>query len=159
MHSKQCITCFRVLPITEYYKHKQMADGHLNKCKECQKANSKAARTQNIERYREYDRDRANKPERVAARREYKQTPEGRAAHARAMKAYHERYPLKKAAHIMTRNAVRDGKLIKPEAYESCGNQHKIEAHHDDYTKPLSVRWLCENCHKEWHRHNEPVYS
>lgn len=65
---------------------------------------------------------------------------------------------MKRAAHVITGNAIRDGKLIRAEAYESCGSAHKIEAHHDDYTQPLSVRWLCEPCHKEWHRHNEPVY-
>lgn len=118
----------------------------------------KQNRLKNIDYYKEFDRARANKPERVEARRNYANTEAGKAAKRRASAAYHERFPLKKAAHILTRNAVISGKLIKPQAYESCGSNHKIEAHHDDYTKPLSVRWLCESCHKEWHRHNEPVY-
>lgn len=158
MSSKQCITCFKVLPLTSYYKHKQMADGHLNKCKECQKACSKAARNRDPDKYREYDNARANNPKRVEARKSYQKTPEGRAAQARAKRVYLERYPMRRAAHIIVGNAVRDGKLIKPEAYESCGSQHKIEGHHDDYTKPLSIRWLCQSCHNEWHRQNEPVY-
>lgn len=32
-----------------------------------------------------------------------------------------------------------------------CGNK-KVEAHHDDYTKPLDIKWLCRSHHGAWHR-------
>jgi hypothetical protein len=45
--------------------------------------------------------------------------------------------------------AVRRGKL-KREPCERCGGLN-AEKHHDDYSKPLEVRWLCRECHMEHH--------
>lgn len=59
-------------------------------------------------------------------------------------------------------SALAKGELTRPEHCESCG-KHKseqgncsINAHHDDYHKPLEVRWLCISCHKRWHVANGP---
>jgi hypothetical protein len=45
--------------------------------------------------------------------------------------------------------AIRSGKLIRKPC-EVCA-ELKVEAHHDDYTKPYDVRWLCGKHHKEHH--------
>ena len=54
------------------------------------------------------------------------------------------KYPEKYKARYMVRNAVRLGQLSK-EPCEVCG-AITVESHHDDYSKPLDVRWLCH-----WH--------
>ena len=46
-------------------------------------------------------------------------------------------------------NAIRDGRL-KRGVCEVCGNTH-VDGHHDDYSKPLDVRWLCRKHHYELH--------
>jgi len=58
----------------------------------------------------------------------------------------------KAAARIAINNALRDGKLTKPETCEVCGERGLIHGHHDDYSKWLEVRWLCAPCHGELHR-------
>lgn len=50
-------------------------------------------------------------------------------------------------------HAIRDGKIQRPlycQATDGCHN--KPEAHHDDYNKPLDVRWLCFNHHRAHHK-------
>lgn len=48
---------------------------------------------------------------------------------------------------------VRD-KHIEKQPCEICGNK-KAEAHHDDYSKPIEVRWLCFKCHRKWHKEHD----
>ena len=68
--------------------------------------------------------------------------------------SFDERKKRKKAREIFN-HYVRD-KHIKKQPCEVCGNL-KAEAHHDDYDKPLEVRWLCFNCHRAWHKkHDNP---
>lgn len=39
------------------------------------------------------------------------------------------------------------GHIIKPYECEKCTIKNKLEAHHEDYNKPLNVIWLCKKCH------------
>ena len=60
--------------------------------------------------------------------------------------------------------AIRKKILIRPEHCVECGQAKKkrnglsdINAHHDDYNKPLDVRWLCSQCHFDWHCNNQAI--
>lgn len=46
--------------------------------------------------------------------------------------------------------------IIEQSPCEVCGSDFAL-AHHDDYNKPLKVRWLCRIHHVEWHRNNKAV--
>lgn len=134
---KQCFKCGEVKPLPAFYKHPKMADGHVNKCKECNKRDVKENRKKKVDYYREYDRDRGNRHK------------DG------YVSKWRERYPNKRRAHDAISYAVSSGKMKKPENCQECGeSEFGIHGHHDDYLKPLDVRWLCPSCHSYWHRKN-----
>ena len=41
-----------------------------------------------------------------------------------------------------------------PDNCQNCNSIEKVEAHHNDYNKPMDVIFLCQKCHKDWHYHN-----
>ena len=129
---KQCFKCGETKHLSAFYKHKAMADGHLNKCIACTKKDAAEHRSKNIDYIREYDRERGSR-----------QPPE-------YLKKYREQFPNKYKSHCMVNNAIRDKRLFK-EPCVVCGTQTRIHAHHDDYAKPLNVRWLCSAHHSQWH--------
>jgi hypothetical protein len=50
---------------------------------------------------------------------------------------------------LLVHLALKSGKLIR-QPCEVCGAV-KTDAHHDDYSQPLAVRWLCRSHHKKHH--------
>ena len=64
---------------------------------------------------------------------------------------YEKHQQLKNRAQQAVMKALREGTLTKS-LCEVCGRL-VVEAHHDDYNKPLEVRWLCKSHHREAHGH------
>lgn len=55
-------------------------------------------------------------------------------------------------------------RILVPQPCEVCGvvknrsdGQRDVVAHHDDYNKPLDVRWLCKVHHAEWHKTHKAI--
>lgn len=121
MEQKRCFKCGKVKPLSEFYAHPMMADGHLNKCKDCAKADAKAHRDAHPER----DLDTRIK---ACAKN-----------------------PTHKNVNMAVDAALRCGRLNKPKRCQGCGRsgyETRLSAHHYDYTKPLDVIWLCAACHR-----------
>jgi len=97
----------------------------------------------------------ANKDNHKKWEKRYFKAEEGKLAHKNATKAYRQRHPEKYQATNAVNNAIRDGKLIRPDHCEECNIECTPHGHHDDYSKKLDVRWLCNDCHKQWHREND----
>ena len=72
-------------------------------------------------------------------------------------KAWRERHPERYAAHRAVYIALSQGRLVRPDACEGCGDTDaRLHAHHPDYTAPLDVEWLCPPCHSAAHRSDAP---
>ena len=58
-------------------------------------------------------------------------------------------------AHKKFDYAVRHGNIIRPKNCQFCGTKCRPDGHHEDYSIPLSVVWLCRSCHMA--RHQRPA--
>ena len=134
---KTCFKCNCQKPLSEFYKHSAMADGHLNKCKGCTKLDVNKHRADNLEKIRAYDRERGKNPERIKT-------------NIIINKAWRNEDKRRSSAHNKVSKAVKKGLLIRQPCCR-CGEQKSL-AHHEDYDKPLEVMWLCQPCHKQRHK-------
>lgn len=144
---KTCYKCKKRKSTGEFRKDRSRPDGLQSACKTCQNA----------------------------AKAEYIKSPKGRAANARRMARYLEKaiekrreYNKKyrqtdagKASRLRTRlknrllgriniYAAVQRKLEK-QPCERCGSSVRVHAHHDDYSRPLDVMWLCPKHHAQRH--------
>lgn len=146
---KICFKCGKPKPETEFYKHPSMGDGLLGKCKTCTKTDSENRRIEKLKDPEWAEKERERHRLKQARYRE-----EGTAcvltgeARAGVNKRHRLRYPEKAKARQKSSNAIRDGKLERKPC-EKCGQP--AEAHHEDYSKPLEIRWLCPKHHAQRH--------
>jgi hypothetical protein len=106
--------------------------------------------TWSLEKRREYARNwkKAHPGYFKAKQKAILQTPEGREKYNTYQREYRKKDGFKVNARSIVFIAVRNKTLI-PLPCEKC--RKKAHAHHDDYSKPLEVRWLCIKHHKEEH--------
>lgn len=102
---KKCINCGKLKDIECYYKHKQMSDGHLNKCKECCKyqasireSSLRATNQEWVEKDRKRARDKYYK---LGYKDKYKPSAESK---REIMRRYKEKYPEKLRALNLSSN-------------------------------------------------------
>ena len=138
MEEKKCFKCDEIKPLSEFYKNKGMSDGHVNKCKTCNRKDVRDHRDVNLDRIREYDRTRNTTPERKKMFIE------------KTKRMRREKKGLQKSHNAVTR-AIKKGTLVRPSICSRCPATENIQAHHDDHEKPLDVMWLCPICHAQRH--------
>lgn len=166
MKSKKCIKCYKTKLLKKFYKHSGMKDGHLNKCIDCCKIDVRLNYRLNIDHYAIYEKKRASLPHRKIARDKYAAEHHEKIYEIKKRWAKnnkdkviksHKKWLLnnkgKRKAHSILNYAIRKGEIIK-KACSVC-EAIKVDAHHDDYFKPLDVIWLCRKHHLEYHKKKE----
>lgn len=156
---KRCTVCDEEKPLDKFYRHSRSPDGRNPRCKACDNARKANWIKANPERHGQYvKRWRQRNPEAAAAI--YKRARERRFERqpdfaVRNVERHRLRHPEKDRARRTVQRAVRDGRLHKPNACERCDElteARELHGHHEDYSKPLEIEWLCRDCHQERHR-------
>jgi hypothetical protein len=115
-------------------KHAEKARDYYKKNKERMNRQSKAYTKANPDKVRDYNRkwrntDKGRRTMKVCRRRKW-----------RAILASRIIYYLKICSDF-----------VVPKICEKCNCENILQAHHEDYKKPLEVVWLCKECHKLRH--------
>jgi hypothetical protein len=64
---------------------------------------------------------------------------------------------VKLRARALLSEAARKGRISKPDKCAECGESKSLHGHHEDYTQPFKVEWLCRTCHSK--RHRKDIYE
>lgn len=177
---KICSRCKQTKSLNDFYTDPSKQSGLRYECKECGRASKRAhSRTEKGIAYRKSytqtesaklakkryrasnkgrDTSRAHKKKYVyseeskeilrATRRRWNKTEIGKSQRAADRKKQIGAGRYRVYHKVLT--ALRNGSLQKMPC-EKCGKE-KTQAHHDDYSKPLDIRWLCSKHHSEHHR-------
>ena len=141
---KFCTKCATDKPLSSYNKNRHNKGGLQTYCRNCMGLYNKKRRPFIRESHRlEMQRHRKNNPEKTY----------------QSARKWKNKHPGAHNAHVAVYRALLKGELIKPSRCELCNIGGHIHAHHNDYSNPLDVQWVCSICHKVLHLKPKEVAS
>jgi len=146
---KQCYCCNIEKDISDFHKRKLSRDGRATWCKLCAKKHQQEYHRQNKSKSTAYAKEyRLNNYERlIKYDRLRSKTIKRKQLHKECDNRYRKIHLLKYKAITAAGNAIRDKKLVKKTHCERCGKKTRLHKHHEDYSRPLQIVWLCQPCH------------
>ena len=149
---KLCRGCNELKDVDLFSLSSKYKDGRQTRCKQCMatyyQARHKEIRDEQRRYWEQYSS--SNQEHLKQKSRQY------RKCNGDKLSSYKKQYASNNGPKVSAKNIVRSyiltGRLVKLPC-EVCG-KNPADAHHDDYQKPLDVRWLCRKHHKAWHVEN-----
>jgi hypothetical protein len=163
--TKYCWKCKQSKPLDDFGRNRSKSDGLQSECKECVREYNRRYNKKNKEvlliKMKEYRQSNIDKLRKRG--REYSRSDKGRTARLRyyasnkeqfagRVRKHNENHPGRYKARYQFRNAVKLGKIMRPKSCSLCGKRCKPHGHHEDYSKPFDVVWVCRKCHGILHR-------
>ena len=134
--TKSCSKCGEVKPLEDFHVKKRATCGRTPRCKTCTAEDKLVYRgNQVVSDSTRARKEKKDYPDKVRARK-------NRWAHANREK---------KSAHMRVYLAIKSGLVLKPDTCSRCKTPGDLEGHHEDYSRPLTVEWLCRTCHARVH--------
>ena len=157
METRICSKCGEEKALDLFARHALSAKGRTRDCKQCRSTEYKLYKREKKEYIKARNKAYYEKnKERLCAYKKQKRKDVGlektesrrlsRLKYTRTMRAL---YPEKFKARSAIKRAIRSGK-IKRLPCEICGDKN-THGHHEDYSKPMEVKWLCPLHHRIAH--------
>lgn len=137
---KKCNRCNALKPIEEFNMDKYSVDGHMLFCRQCH----------GIGYLNNEEREKLRELNRINSKQYRKNYPELASKRDRHNRLSRKDTPQYKCGELL-RYAVRSSKINRPSICSECGKEGVTQAHHEDYTEPFDVVWLCAMCHGKKH--------
>jgi len=155
MENKKCSICKIIKLITDFYITKE---GRVSSsCKECRNKKATLWQKNHPEKKRliqkkSRDKPKAKERQKKYYREWYKKNGRSRSSdYQEAILEWRKNNPDGVRAHQIVSYALYHGKITEPKLCQKCNLEKKLCAHHNDYSKPLEIIWLCYSCHKLEH--------
>lgn len=150
-----CTACLVAKPTHEFAME---GERQRKQCRECMRAKRRTPKRRALRNA--MMRKAQSKAARNASVRKRQGLESVRISQRKKSKRQAAKYPEKAKVKRLVRSAIEAGHLIRPLACGLCntipkparGGRTAIHAHHPDYTKPLEIQWLCQQCHTNVHQ-------
>ena len=147
---RQCAKCGKVKSLDEFVNHKGVKQDKDYYCKPCFNEKSKDWIRRNKYQHLQIARDFYWKNRDRLRSRKTKSPPIWLRENLRVKAKVRRSDPLNKIknkARDITKYATKIKLIEKRDTCQICGEKKRLTRHHNDYSKPLDIIWVCTGCH------------